>query len=109
MEEAARWSGVLSTLSTAVGLGNMVQKSPGARRAVMGSRRAGTLFGVEVASAAGPAKIMRILAVKTAQRFDGGDGFCGVYTRCSPRVCYSRCALSFRQEGVLGYAIVHGP
>lgn len=86
----------------------MVQLSLGVRRAVMDSCRVGALFGVEVASAAGPARIMRILTMKTAQRFDDGDGFYGVHIRCSLRVCYSGCTLSFRQEGVSGYAIVHG-
>ena len=46
---------------------------------MMVSRRAGVLFGVEVASAARPAKFMRILTMKTAKRFDGGDDFYGVH------------------------------
>jgi hypothetical protein len=55
----------------------------------MDLRRVVALFGAMVAPLAGMAEFMQIFTLKIAQRFDGGDGFCSVCMRCSPKVYYT--------------------
>ena len=92
------WRGVSCTASTAASLGD--------GRVLMGSRCAVALSDVMVTSSAGWAKFMQISTLKISRWSDGGDGF--LYTRCLLRVCLYGCALSFRLEGVSGYAIIPG-
>jgi hypothetical protein len=51
------------------------------------ARRHEALSGAMVASSAGPTKFMRILTMKIARRFDGGDDIYSVYMMCSLSVC----------------------
>ena len=67
--------------------GGVAQRILGVRRVMMNSRRVEVLSGVVVASSAGLVKTIWILTMKIARRFDGGDNFYSVYTRCSLRVC----------------------
>jgi hypothetical protein len=52
-------------------------------------RRVVALFGAMVAPMAGTTRFMRILTLKIARRFDGGDGFYSVCMRYSLRVYYT--------------------
>jgi hypothetical protein len=55
----------------------------------MDLRRVVALFGAMVALMEGMIKFMRILTLKIARRFDGGDGFCSVCMRHSLSVYYT--------------------
>ena len=74
-EMACRWSGVASTVSSAVGLGGMAQWRLGVRCAEMDSRRRRKLSGVMVASMAKrPGKVDALVsALKMVGGEDGGD------------------------------------
>jgi hypothetical protein len=57
----------------------------------------------------GTTEFMRILTLKIAQRFDGGDGFGSVCMRHSLSVYYTGWALPFHLVGVSGYAMFSVP
>ena len=63
----------------------MVPRCLNGHRVTMDAHRE-VMSGVVVASLARTTKFMRIFTLKIARRFDGGDGFCSVYMRCSLKV-----------------------
>jgi hypothetical protein len=84
---ALRWSGVSLSVSTTVRLGGLVPRSLDGGYGLRCERREEALFGAMVTSSPGSAKFMKILTLKIAWRFDGGDDFCRVYMRYSLSVC----------------------
>jgi hypothetical protein len=73
LEVALRWSGVSLSMSTMVHLGGLVPRSLDRGHGLRCVHREEVLSGTMVASSAGLAKFMRILTLKIAWRFDGGD------------------------------------
>jgi hypothetical protein len=64
---------VLLSVSTTVRLGGLVTRSLDGGHGMRCVHREEALSGAMVASSAGLAKFMRILTLKIAWRFDGGD------------------------------------
>jgi hypothetical protein len=75
------------SMSTTVRLGGLVPRSLGGGHGLRCERMEKALSGAMVPSSAGSAKFMRILTLKIAWRFDGGDVFCSMYMRYSLSVC----------------------
>jgi hypothetical protein len=84
--EVRRLSVVPSSPLTTEGLGSVAQWGIGGRRVLMDTRGAMEPSSAMAASTMGEAKIMLILTLKTARRFDGGDSLYREYTSCSPQV-----------------------
>jgi hypothetical protein len=78
---------LFSRASTTVSFGGMAQRNLDDSRVMFDMCRVEAASGAMVASSAGLTKFMRILTVKMGWRFYGSDDFCGVYIRCSLRVC----------------------
>jgi hypothetical protein len=69
----------VSTGLTVTGLGYVVQRAPPADASDVRALGEGGLCGFVVVASVVSTKIMRILTMKIAQRFSGGDGLCGMY------------------------------
>jgi hypothetical protein len=84
---ALGWSGVSLSVLTMVCLGSLVRRSLDGEHGLRCVRREEVPSGAMVALSAGSTKFMRILTMKVAWRFNGGDDFCSVYMRYLLRVC----------------------
>jgi hypothetical protein len=69
--------------STTLGLGGMAPRMLDRGQGLRCVHREEVPSGVMVASSAGSTKFMRILTMKIARRFDGGDDICSMCIRCS--------------------------
>jgi hypothetical protein len=87
LEVALRWRGVPLPMSTTVGLGGMVPRSLDGGHGMRCVHRKEAPSGTMVVPSAESRIFMRILTIKIAQRFDGGDDTSSVYMRCSLSFC----------------------
>jgi hypothetical protein len=87
LDVALRWSGVSLPMSTTVGLGGMAPRSLDGGHGMRCVRRKEALSGTMVVPSAESRIFMRILTIKIARRFDGGDDTSSVYMRCSLSFC----------------------